>query len=306
MILSMQAVNTQSLTCVIPVSRMQNQLSRLSKTLIDCFIQNVYVVLVHDKQDLETGKQIVALEGFKQLSKAGMITYLEGSYNGPGPSRNAGLRVVSTRWLVFWDADDSPIVDEFIHLINAAEKIGAVSAFGSFQEIDFRSGVTLRTRIIDERSNVALGVGMNPGLWRWAFRTSHIGDHQFPEIFMGEDQLFLIQISPFSHRIYLGRNIVYKYSKNRQGQLTSNNSAINELRSAIIFFGHIKTKPENSNAKTFASTIIWKLILTRQKNSIKLLPNFKEIWSTFMSYQGKQIGFKFLFLGLIRVLLWKK
>jgi hypothetical protein len=25
-----------------------------------------------------------------------------------------------------------------------------------------------------------------------------------------------------------------------------------------------------------------------------------------MSYQGKQIGSKFLFLGLVRVLLWKK
>ncbi|MEY4572696.1 MAG: hypothetical protein RLZ10_1944, partial [Bacteroidota bacterium] len=203
MILSMEAANTQSLTCVIPVSKMPNQLGRLSQTLIDCLIHNVYVVLVHDKQDLETGKQIVALEGFKQLSKVGMITFLEGSYNGPGPSRNVGLRVVRTRWLVFWDADDSPIVDEFVHLINSAEKIGAVSAIGSFQEIDFRSGVTLRTKIIDERSNVALGAGMNPGLWRWAFRTSHISDHQFPEILMGEDQLFLIQVSPFSHRIYI-------------------------------------------------------------------------------------------------------
>ena len=212
-ILTMPGTDKPLLTCVIPVSRMQNQLGHLSQTLLDCFAHNVHVVLVHDKQDSVTGEQIVALQGFKQLSNSGLMTYLEDCFKGPGPTRNAGLSMVSTRWLVFWDADDAPIVDKVLNLIKTAEKIGAVSALGNFQEIDFRSGAILRTNIIEDNSDLPLVAGMNPGLWRWAFQTSYIKDQRFPNIVMGEDQLFLVQISPFLHKVYLDRNIVYRYSK---------------------------------------------------------------------------------------------
>lgn len=306
MILAMNDDNAPSLTCVIPVSKMSNQLSYLSQTLTQCFANKVYVILIHDIQDSTTGEQIVALHGFKQLSKAGMIRYLEGSFKGPGPSRNVGLSAVNTEWVAFWDADDSPVVEKVLQLVSSAEKADALSAFGNFEEIDFNSGVKLHANINQKNSNVAFAVGMNPGLWRWVFRTNYIREHRFPNILMGEDQLFLIEISPFSHNIYADQNIVYKYSKNRVGQLTSSRVAINEISSAITLFGQIHTSQENSKAKTFASTIIWKLVLTKYKNAHRCLPNLNEIWNMITSNQGKQVGFISLISGLIRILIWKK
>jgi hypothetical protein len=295
-----------SLTAVIPVSRMAGQLTRLNKTLLDSAVSGVFIILVHDIQDEITGPQIRKLDGFTRLLNLGKIRFLEGKFGAPGTSRNSALELIHTKWTVFWDADDSPDVMGVISMIMNAENFGFKIALGDFEEIDFWSGATIRKPKSFKKLGTVTQTALNPGLWRWAFQTSRIQNLRFQNILMGEDQLFLIHIDPFFSQFYVHPKVVYRYSRNRQGQLTSDASAIDDLNQAVRLLCLNADKFRNAESKLFLSIIFWRLSITNLKHASNLLDIIEIIFKPKKSSQIKRLGSTYLLFGLFKVVFSKK
>ena len=298
----MTASKIPSLTAVIPISRMADQLNRLDQTLLECVATGTQVILVHDIQDDFTGIQIQNLIGYQQLLATTKLRFLEGIFGAPGTSRNSALDLIDTDWTAFWDADDSPDVMQVISMINEADRFGLDVALGNFEEIDFQTGARLRKSEGTKKLGTVCNTALNPGLWRWAFRTAQIKNFRFPDIRMGEDQLFLVEISPFSKQLYVHPNVVYRYSRNRRGQLTSDKVAVREVKKAVICLGLVADEFGNRDSKLFTSIIFWKLSLTYLKNVFNPIEIVRILFKADYSNQIRKLGRSNLILGLIKVI----
>jgi hypothetical protein len=90
-------------------------------------------------------------------------------------------------------------------------------------------------------------ISINPGIWRFIFRTSKYGNLQFGSGTMGEDQLFLARINLSEEEIFLVEQDFYQYAVNVTGQLTSEKHRVAELRKLISDEDALREKPQKSN-----------------------------------------------------------
>ena len=218
---------------IVPVTRMSGRLEVMHSWLRDVDSKVIEVILVHDNQDTSTGKELSEI--VKNLPSQ-KITLIEGKFDSPGAARNAGLVQAKSSWIVFWDSDDLPNVEEFILMIRNADSTDYKIAIGGYETISYQSeekinGILSLPTIGKWGSNIPL----NPGIWRWAFKREIVGDLRFENFLMGEDQCFLVSVEPLSKELYVHEKSVYSYYLNRPGQLTGNSLAINEITKSIRF-----------------------------------------------------------------------
>jgi hypothetical protein len=64
-------------------------------------------------------------------------------------------------------------------------------------------------------------VARNPGLWRWAFRSSDIAKLEFQNFVFAEDQCFIFDFLANEPEIEFNEAIFYQYQTNVSNQLTS-------------------------------------------------------------------------------------
>lgn len=227
------------LSVVVPVSKMAGKLNRLSNWLEEIDFQECEVILVHDVQDMFTGPELEDL--IKRKAEIN-LKLLSGRWNNPGGPRNLGLSQIQGKWATFWDSDDLPLV------VNVTKALKSGSEFdvlvGSFQLIDSTTGNDLRTEVVKELEDIYF----NPGIWRMIFKSNLLTDLKFPELSMGEDQIFLLHLKMWDKKIKFNNEIFYHYFRNQPGQLTMQKSAISDLQTTIKITFDIFRKsnsPEN-------------------------------------------------------------
>jgi len=219
------------LTAVIPISRLFGKLKNLKETLEHARGEELNFIIVHDIQDDLTGPALDAL--LAEFPSENLIA-IQGIFGSPGLARNAGLRLVQTKWVTFWDGDDVALVRNFLEIVRVASQENLSVAVGSYAITDFNTNKVLKCKFFRADSNQNLyAIAINPGLWRFAFETKFVRNVEFKAWKLAEDQDFLIQTEFWNHRYKTFNKVVYRYSRNVQGQLTQKSRNSHELTNSV-------------------------------------------------------------------------
>jgi hypothetical protein len=135
-------------------------------------------------------------------------------------------------------------------------------------------------------------VAVNPGLWRFAFKSQIATATNFRELKMAEDQIFLAEALMRSKKIDFLPEIVYEYWQYPSGQLTKDKSALKDLETAANFF--IQMYSQNKCKPILIVTI--RILVTALRNGtiqfrsevirkfvFQSLTKPKELWSLIKS-----------------------
>jgi len=214
-----------TLSCVVPVSRMANELGELESWIRDSLSLDIEIVIVHDIQDNETAEQLGSLIENLQDNRVRLI---QEDVNSPGLARNLGLRIAQGQWIAFWDSDDLPDAKEALASIN--ENLDAEIIIGRYITHERRSG---SEEVSSESDLNQRKVGINPGMWRMIFRKSVLVDKEFSAIKMAEDQVFIAELNLDSRLVSFTSRVLYKYFKGRPNQLTNSELRITDFLTAF-------------------------------------------------------------------------
>lgn len=210
------------LTAIIPLTSDSDRVYNVGEILKSCNNLPITVVIAFDSQDQVPRSLVDAVDG---RSTTTLLT--QGFWKNPGESRNAGLLMVSTKWVTFWDSDDFPNPRAVLEMIKLAEAEIADCCIGGF-ELEVKNQLTTKI-FIPEKENWEDSALVYPGLWRFAFRDSIIQDTKFSKYSMGEDQEFLARVLASSRKVFATKNLIYKYRIGGSGQLTKSHKDFSEL-----------------------------------------------------------------------------
>jgi glycosyltransferase involved in cell wall biosynthesis len=237
------------LTVIVPVSNMAGNLKNFNDFLAAGIRTGFNFIVVHDKQDELTGPELDDIVSKYSPSK---VTLHEVKFGNPGDTRNYGIQYVETDWICFWDSDDEPIVENFSKMIELAEIDQKKIAIGWFQSIDHNHSDSKFEVIPFLRLDQ---VSRNPGIWRWAFKLERVGTARFPGIRMGEDSIFLARLRVDDCEIFRFEEIVYRYIRWSDNQLTQNYNAIQDLGHSISIL-QSTLKFQGNPANSFARKVL--------------------------------------------------
>ena len=252
------------ITIIVPVSRMSTKLSNLRHWLRTVDFESIEVILVHDIQDVDTGREL------KEITlNIPQIQLIEARYGSPGMARNAGLDLAKNEWIVFWDSDDLPEVEEVIEMIEIAANGNFAVAVGGFTVQSLTSPNLHSLHLIENSVSGKLfeEFGMQPGLWRWAFRNEIIGKIRFKAFRMAEDQCFLFDLNLAGQRIYVHPKSVYTYFVGDEQQLTNNSKALSDLLKSVPYLMR-SIKGSNASKSEFGALLITRQVLTALKRGV--------------------------------------
>ena len=209
----MERENRNLLSAIIPFTSNPERVRNVIQIVESAANLHISIVLVYDSEDA-VPEQIQ----FYVNAQPDKILLINGYWQNPGDSRNAGLAIVKTDWVTFWDSDDAPNCLLVLEMVENAEASSSDCCVGGF-EISSSSNVPIRkfspSAIEWQESAYSF-----PGLWRFAFRFSKVSDLKFSQISMGEDQEFLARALTSSDSIYVYDGYVYKYIIGASDQLT--------------------------------------------------------------------------------------
>jgi glycosyltransferase involved in cell wall biosynthesis len=198
---------------------------------------SIEVLIIDDASVDQTNVELQKIIRENQLKS---IVFIQGEFGGPGPARNYGLEVSKGKWICFWDSDDLPVPREFMKMISIAEQKGTSIAVGGwtvFVEESYKLGKsTFKSETYF--SPKFISIVSSPGLWRWAFRRELALRGRFPDLLMGEDQIYLCNLT-LKSRYHHNAN-VYNYYVGNPRQLTQTHSALQARRKMSLYLTPLK------------------------------------------------------------------
>lgn len=258
----MNLQNVGKMTAIIPIIDFPRHATNISIIIKNAQEINLDLVLVLDSQPQSIFEQTVST--IDSLGANAVV--VEVNSRNPGGARNMGLSLAKTEWVVFWDCDDMPYAANMLKMIMRADGSGTQVVIGNYEEEELRSGKIKSTSDISKFWKI--DVGLNPGIWRFAFKRDLIGSTRFPDLKMGEDQVFLQRILAKSPKVQIYNEIVYRYRLGVPNQLTSNRHEMSDL-----IFSNVITKRELNEQSIYKDTVITMLI--RQLLTLSKVPSFK-------------------------------
>lgn len=202
------------LCSVITVSNYDEHKSNLLEIFLSLRGYNLEVVVIGDCLATHSLQEIEDALNYFELT--GQVIY--SSANNPGGSRNLGIRMSRSAWLTFWDCDDLPVVPAYLSLLEKTIKEGSTIGIGAFEIEEIDSGRLTASEILQDLDFE--GIGLNPGIWRMVFNRHILDEVSFPDLSMGEDQVFLQRVLNKNPRITFDVSTVYRYRRGISTQLT--------------------------------------------------------------------------------------
>ncbi len=151
--------------------------------------------------------------------------------SNPGGSRNLGKVKTTGKWITFWDCDDTPNALEVRSMVNEAESFNCEVAIGRFNFVYLDENAHEVSRELSRELNISnwqFTVGLTPGIWRFAFRNAITKEFDFPELRMGEDQVFIARLFSSDREVYLSQRVCYNYLVGRKSQLTRDQNSLKD------------------------------------------------------------------------------
>jgi glycosyltransferase involved in cell wall biosynthesis len=248
-------------TVVIPVSSQSADFQHVLSLVKLAETNDLKVVLVIDHGETVYSEIDPILDASINSSMTNIINV---NYGSPGKARNAGVLSISTKWTIFWDADDYPIVEKLLELRldETYEKTDViVSNFMILESNGVEASTNYKRKLWE--TNKELDFLMNPSVWRAIYRTKVLQENPFLEYKMAEDQCLNAQLIANGARFAYYDEVLYKYVINRKNQLTSDKFAMRHLALAMKSLVGIK---QRNNPHLYAIKI--RVLLT----SLKRLP----------------------------------
>lgn len=238
----------RELTAIVPVSKMAGRLDNLNKWLPLAVELGITVVIVHDKQDSETGPE---LRNSINSINSEKVIFLEETFNSPGLARNAGIDICKSEWVCFWDSDDIVYPQSIFRSLNDSNKEIDVLC-GQYEEISQLPKSTLKL------TNNVSQLMKAPGIWRLLIKRDCIGEVRFRRFPMAEDQIFLWEMGLYNLDIEFSKELYYGYQIGIPLQATSDQRKINSILDAVNFLTTERI-PTNLNHRNY---LVRRLCLT--------------------------------------------
>lgn len=219
------------LSIIVPVHQMAGKLGRLQSWIEIAVKQGIEVVIVHDKGDLFTGRELKELIENVNSEK---IHFLEGEFKGPGNARNAGKSVAIGRFLNFTDSDDIPKPHELLKMCNELIETQKSICIGGYRILDShepRESVLIRSSrhwFLNKSQLI-----YQPGIWRFVFLRDVLQKSYFGEGKMGEDQYLVSQLNLSKRNVIFSMNICYTYFTGHASQLTRDINKYQSLQNSL-------------------------------------------------------------------------
>ena len=237
------------------------------------FEGQIGVVISYDSTGSEISKY--NLKTIKDLNVA-HCQILEGNFGGPGRARNAALDVVNADWIVFCDADDVPDLKKIKSLVEKAIDLSSEVAIGSYKvKNSFNQKEIFHILKTQSSLRNAMYISKNPGIWRFAFNRNSMDDIRFPDLRMGEDQLFLMEYFKKNRNVLFSREIIYTYYRGVSGQLTSQLMSKKELVKCLELAKEIVEKSESG--KSFSNELLLRMYRRQSLSVLKHSDNLDRI-----------------------------
>lgn len=221
------------ISAIIPVAGFPNGTSQIDSWTESEGLRGFEIIFVDDSDDKEVQKKLKEIAA--KLSKYSKVKIMKSQSRNPGGARNLGLSIAEGSWIVFWDCDDIPNPSKVKEMIIIANDNNSDVALGNFQIRDGSSRNVKIKKVVDGQ-HILESVAINPGLWRFAFKSKIAKSIAFPELSMGEDQIYLANYLTYFRTLSFYPEIVYEYWNHPSGQLTKNRKKMRELNSAVNYF----------------------------------------------------------------------
>lgn len=209
----------ERLSIIVPIHNLKDRTSNLFSWVFSADISEAQVLLIHDTSDNQDASEIRSA-----IKHYNNIELIEEYCNSPGLARNAGLERAEREFVVFWDFDDLPIMNEFKTFFCEFVQSGKTCGVGGYSINVLQSGLKSKAYKREILSKDKRKLMVNPGLWRWIFMRQTIGSNRFIKSKLGEDQYFLATLEVFDQEIFIWQGAVYRYFVGDSNQLTKDRS----------------------------------------------------------------------------------
>ena len=215
------------ISVVVPIGDLKLYKKNVLNLVVAAKSINAETILVFDgasQNEINQIKEIIEIE-HKDVILASV------NCNNPGGSRNVGKALATGDWITFWDCDDVPNALEIQSIIKEADYLEQDVVVGRFEFVyldDDSNEVFRKESKKLLKSDWEFIVGLTPGIWRFGFRNSIAKSIDFPELRMGEDQVFIARLLSKKALVFLSNKIAYNYLVGSNTQLTSNLNVIND------------------------------------------------------------------------------
>lgn len=215
----------EKVSIIIPVFDIDRNIKNLTSFIDDTIIANCEKIIIHDLADQQDSSELR-----KAVKSVSEIRVIDAWCDSPGNARNIGLELANQDWIVFWDADDLPVLTEFTAFMQELDMSERTVGVASYQVTDFEGKVLSsrnlnRSRQLEENYELMI----NPGLWSWGFKKSLIGETRFKKYKLGEDQIFLAELNVFDQNIFKSNRLTYIHRLGSGKQLTYSPKYSSEL-----------------------------------------------------------------------------
>jgi glycosyltransferase involved in cell wall biosynthesis len=240
------------LSVLVPIKNMSGRLTNIEIWLQRISHYNSEVIFIVDSSSDETFSDLNTIVDSNNYEK---VKIIKGNFGGPGDARNFGIAQATGEWVAFWDSDDNPNVDAFVNMINNAQQAGKQIAVGDWRKVNSNLEISQAQfkKKYDFNLLFFLKTVRNPGIWRWAFKRRIIDGVYFPNLLMGEDQVFLANLNIDWLKVYRDKENVYDYIQGNPSQLTSSHLAVNDR---LKMSQHLVKNPVNSKYFSFFTRIL--------------------------------------------------
>lgn len=285
---------TRLISAIVPVFSETENLDNLRGWLADIDERIFEVILVIDNPHSRISPAVKELR--KDASQKN-IKVIDVNFGSPGLSRNEGIDASHGEWITFWDCDDIPDLTQIKNMTNAAIDGDYKIALGYFEKkYHDQNKIELNPIEYFSKKNFSSSLALEPGIWRFVFDRSIIGEIRFPNFRMGEDQAFLAQVLTKSDKPYIHSSTVYRYVSGGVDQLTSDKKAILELRRSLSLLGNLRQTG-------FSKEILIPMFLTQSWSLIRHVDNLEKIKIGFRAVRFQALNFD---ITLILTLLYLK
>jgi glycosyltransferase involved in cell wall biosynthesis len=235
------------LSVLVPIKNMSGRLTNIEIWLQRISHYNLEVIFIVDSSNDETFTDLNAIVDSNNYKR---VKIIKGNFGGPGDARNFGITQAAGEWLAFWDSDDNPNVDAFVNMVNDAQQAGKQIAIGGWRKVNSNLEMfpVWFKKTYDFKLPNFFKTVRNPGIWRWAFKRPIVEDVFFPNLLMGEDQVFLANLNIDWLKVYRYKKNVYDYIQGNPSQLTTSRLAIADR---LKMSQHLVKTPVNGKKFSF-------------------------------------------------------
>lgn len=269
--------NRMKFSIIVPCHNTFGRESNFQETLSKIDSDIVQLIVVFDNLDEKSQSRIVQiLDVYPNLEP----NLVKGNFGSPGAARNAGLEIARHDWIVFWDFDDLPNFHAVRNGIELAVLNNYDCVVGGYKTIRADQNGAEDSNHLN--SNYLDQISFNPGIWRFAFSRKVISTYLFPEISMGEDQVFVGRILMTLPLILVSDQIFYSYFIGDENQVTRQKHLFSDLLISSELLLKELDNAQNVNKK-FVSRLVLRQLMTailRGNGKVKLLSALKLLRNT--------------------------